>query len=99
MLVLSRKKGEQIRIGDDIVITIHRVSGNRVSIGIEAPASHRIVRGELQAIADAFKAPVAQSTPAPRKITRSTPNTAPEAMSPSVENRIAAHLPPAMRTT
>lgn len=48
MLVLSRKPGEQILIGDDIVVTVHRLSGNRVSIGIDAPQTYRIVRGELQ---------------------------------------------------
>lgn len=47
MLVLSRKVREQIRIGDDIAITVHRLSGNRVSIGIDAPKGCRIVRGEL----------------------------------------------------
>lgn len=47
MLVLSRKKGEEILIGDDIVVTIHRLSGNRVSLGIRAPNDYRIVRGEL----------------------------------------------------
>ena len=48
MLVLSRKNGEQLLIGDDIVLTINRISGNRVAIGIEAPRDVRIVRGELQ---------------------------------------------------
>ena len=48
MLVLSRKEGEQLMIGDDIVVTINRISGNRVAIGIDAPRSVRIVRGELQ---------------------------------------------------
>ena len=48
MLVLSRKEGEQLMIGDDIVITINRISGNRVAIGIDAPRNVRIVRGELQ---------------------------------------------------
>jgi carbon storage regulator CsrA len=50
MLVLSRKQGEQIRIGDNIVVTVHRLSGNRVSLGIEAPADCKIMRGELQEI-------------------------------------------------
>jgi carbon storage regulator len=102
MLVLSRKKGEQIRIGDDIVITVHRVSGNRVSIGIEAPASLRIVRGELQAVVDEFKEPAPPAQP-PRKITRSitrpTPNVAAETSVATGENRIAAHLPSALRTS
>ena len=48
MLVLSRKEGEQLLIGDNIVLTINRISGNRVAIGIDAPREVRIVRGELQ---------------------------------------------------
>ncbi len=48
MLVLSRKVGEKLMVGDDIVLTINRISGNRVAIGIEAPRNVRIVRGELQ---------------------------------------------------
>ena len=48
MLVLSRKAGEKLMIGDGIVLTINRISGNRVAIGIEAPRDVRIVRGELQ---------------------------------------------------
>lgn len=48
MLVLSRKEGEQLLIGDNIVLTINRISGNRVAIGIDAPRDVRIVRGELQ---------------------------------------------------
>jgi carbon storage regulator len=48
MLVLSRKPGEKLMIGDDVVLTINRISGNRVAIGIEAPRDVRIVRGELE---------------------------------------------------
>lgn len=47
MLVLSRKKGEKLRIGEDIVITVCKIEGNRVTIGIEAPRELRVVRGEL----------------------------------------------------
>ncbi|KAA1261893.1 Carbon storage regulator [Rubripirellula obstinata] len=47
MLVLSRKESEQLLIGDNIVLTINRISGNRVAIGIEAPRDIRIIRGEL----------------------------------------------------
>ncbi|TWU42845.1 carbon storage regulator [Novipirellula artificiosorum] len=47
MLVLSRKEGEQLLIGENIVLTINRISANRVAIGIEAPKDIRIVRGEL----------------------------------------------------
>jgi carbon storage regulator len=48
MLVLSRRAQEQIRIGDDIVITVTKVAGNRTSIAIEAPREFRILRGELR---------------------------------------------------
>ena len=51
MLVLSRKPNDSIVItgnGDgDIVITVVRVSGNRVTIGIEAPPSIKVQRSEL----------------------------------------------------
>jgi carbon storage regulator len=48
MLVLSRKEGEKIVIGDGVILTINRIAGNRVAIGIEAPRDVRIVRGELE---------------------------------------------------
>jgi carbon storage regulator len=47
MLVLTRKEGERIRIGDDITIIIARVQGDRVRVGIEAPDSIKVVREEL----------------------------------------------------
>lgn len=47
MLVLSRKHGERIHIGDDIVVVVTRVRGDRVTLGIEAPRDKRVLRGEL----------------------------------------------------
>jgi carbon storage regulator len=47
VLVLSRKVGEMIQIGDDIVLTVVSVEGNKVRIGIKAPATTPILRGEL----------------------------------------------------
>jgi carbon storage regulator len=47
MLVLSRKEGERLLIGDDITLVISRIEGNRVSIGIEAPKHVKIMRSEL----------------------------------------------------
>ncbi|PLV59006.1 carbon storage regulator CsrA [Thermotoga sp. KOL6] len=47
MLVLTRKPGEKIVIGDEIVITVLRIEGNSVKIGIEAPKYVRILRAEL----------------------------------------------------
>ncbi|OYP38924.1 carbon storage regulator [Rhodopirellula sp. MGV] len=55
MLVLSRKADQQIRIGEDITITVVRVEGNRVRIGIDAPRDQRIVRGELEPISETIE--------------------------------------------
>jgi len=48
MLVLSRKAGETIWIGEDIEIVISEVKGEQVKIGIKAPRSIDVVRGELR---------------------------------------------------
>jgi carbon storage regulator len=55
MLVLSRKVGEELVIGDNIRVVINQISGNRVTVGIVAPSDVRIIRGELQAIRDEFE--------------------------------------------
>ncbi len=47
MLVLTRKLGEKILIGDDIVITVVDVGKSRLKLGIKAPAGARILRSEL----------------------------------------------------
>ena len=47
MLVLSRKQGQSIRIGDDIVVTLVQVRRNQVRIGVEAPAHVPIYREEI----------------------------------------------------
>ncbi|MDW0116942.1 carbon storage regulator CsrA [Sporosarcina thermotolerans] len=47
MLVLSRKPNETIKIGDDIEIRILEVKGETIRIGIEAPKTVDILRGEL----------------------------------------------------
>ena len=47
MLVLSRKPGERILIGDNVAITVVRIGPNTVRIGIEAPQDLNIVREEL----------------------------------------------------
>jgi len=48
MLVLSRKAGETIYIGEDIEIVISEVKGEQVKIGIRAPRNVDIIRGELR---------------------------------------------------
>ena len=47
MLVLSRKVGEQIKIGKDIVVDILKIEGNTIRIGIEAPKDVTILRMEV----------------------------------------------------
>ena len=47
MLTLTRKSGERIRIGQDIIITVKEIHGNQVKIGIEAPRSIHVYREEL----------------------------------------------------
>lgn len=47
MLVLSRKVGEKVLIGNNIVLTVVEVNGNRIRLGIEAPREMAVVRGEL----------------------------------------------------
>lgn len=50
MLVLTRKTGETIRIGDSIVIKVISSGRGKAKIGIEAPAEIRVLRGELLAL-------------------------------------------------
>lgn len=47
MLVITRKQGESILIGDDIEITISKIDDGSVKIGIDAPRSYTILRKEL----------------------------------------------------
>ncbi len=47
MLILSRKKNEQIVISDDITITVLDVEGEKVKIGIDAPKDIKVFRKEL----------------------------------------------------
>ncbi len=68
MLVLSRKAGEKINIGEDITVEVRRVAGNRVTIALHAPRDVRILRGELQQAVAEFEVeevPAAQPNVAP----------------------------------
>ncbi len=48
MLVLSRKLNEKIHLGDNITVTVLRVQGNTIRLGIDAPRDVRVLRGELE---------------------------------------------------
>ncbi|AFF25179.1 carbon storage regulator [Pasteurella multocida subsp. multocida str. HN06] len=58
MLILTRKVGESLLIGDDISITILNIRGNQVKIGIKAPKDVSVHREEIyQGIKQALEAP------------------------------------------
>jgi carbon storage regulator CsrA len=66
MLVLTRKYQEKIRIGENITITILRMKGKAVRLGIEAPSEVPVVRGELafeDAASDAYQASTPVESP------------------------------------
>jgi carbon storage regulator len=63
MLVLTRKEGEQILVGPDVRITIVRIAGNSIRIGIDAPPHLPIHRAEvLEEILRSQAAPPADAT-------------------------------------
>lgn len=61
MLILSRKVGEKIVIGEQIEVVVKRISGQRVTLGIEAPPSVHIVRGELEPLPAPAPVPAADN--------------------------------------
>jgi carbon storage regulator len=61
MLVLTRREGERIQIGDSICITVVRIVGGGVRIGVEAPPEVAVMRAELKEKIDAEQqSPTAQ---------------------------------------
>ncbi len=62
MLVLSRRESERIKLGNSIVLTVIRVSGDRVRLGIEAPPDVLILREELQKQAHENPIPLPSAT-------------------------------------
>ena len=61
MLVLSRRESERIRLGKSIVVTVVRVSGDKVRLGIEAPPDVLVLREELEPRVPQEPLPVAVS--------------------------------------
>ncbi len=73
MLVLSRKAGERIQIGDNVTLIVQRISGNRVALGIEAPDDVKIIRGELERLVTQFDDPRPELTPSSAAPRQSSP--------------------------
>jgi carbon storage regulator len=66
MLVLTRKKGERVMIGDDIVVTVIDVRGDGVRIGFDAPRGVSIQRAEVvNAVKDANTGAAASAAQTP----------------------------------
>jgi carbon storage regulator len=64
MLVLTRKVGQRVLIGDNVAITVVRVSQGTVRLGIEAPPETPIIREELQLELEASDAALNSHPPA-----------------------------------
>ena len=86
MLVLSRKPGEQIVIGDNIRITVVNIGPGRVKIGVVAPPTVRVDRQEVHEAKRAEQVgPPADAVPTPVIV---------DGAAAPLPNRIAAKLPP-----
>jgi carbon storage regulator len=73
MLILRRKIGQSIVFAGAIRVTILNIRGGQVKIGIEAPRSVPILRGELEALEPTGKQPAAPSSEAPTQTLSETP--------------------------
>lgn len=80
MLVLTRKVGEKVHIGENIVITVTAVEGNKVRLGISAPACVDVWRSELRERRPTLAGPCSpfvlvaeEAAPAPRRLTPLSP--------------------------
>jgi carbon storage regulator len=69
MLILSRRPGESVAIGDDVVVTVVGVSGNQIRLGITAPREVRVLREEIyKAMREENQAAAADALDSNRKL-------------------------------
>lgn len=66
MLILKRRKNEEVYIGDEIRVRVVHVGRRRVRLGVEAPADVRIEREELRGRASSASAPAASQPGVPQ---------------------------------
>jgi carbon storage regulator CsrA len=99
MLVLSRKTNEQLQIGDGITITILRVRGQSIRIGIEAPPEVQIRRSEIAPLPHAPRPP-RPPRPRPRRDGGQNPGERAFAVgNPPLAARLHARRVPSVGTT
>ena len=79
MLIITRRPGEKLMIGDDVVVEVIEVSGQSVRIGIEAPKSVRVYREEIYT---AVKAENAAAASSPGQVPEDLPAKGPDQQSP-----------------
>ena len=84
MLVLTRKLMEKLVIGDNICITVVRIEGGQVRLGIEAPPDVRIVRSEL--VPDLLDAKGKLREPVPAAVPSVAEVTAPRALAHGIDS-------------
>jgi carbon storage regulator len=65
MLIITRKPGEKVMLGDDIVVHVMEILGNSVRVGIEAPRALAVYREEIWDAVRRENAAEAPPTPAP----------------------------------
>ncbi|HYF26351.1 MAG TPA: carbon storage regulator CsrA [Baekduia sp.] len=63
MLIVTRRPGEKVMVGDDVVVEVMEISGNSVRIGITAPRSVPVYREEIWATIQAENAAAAATDP------------------------------------
>ena len=68
MLILSRRAGESVTIGNDIKVKVVSVSGNQVRLGIEAPREVRVLREEIILAIEAENRAAANAADSTRRI-------------------------------
>lgn len=74
MLILTRRVGETIVIGDDVIVTVLGIKGNQVRIGINAPKDVSVHREEIyQRIQQEKGGPIPTTTAAPKVETNAAP--------------------------
>lgn len=85
MLILTRKEGEGIRLGDSIRVVLVQLKGNQVRLGIECPNSMRVLREELyQAVRQENLAAMAADPANVQNLTKHImPQTSPDPSNPS----------------